>query len=117
MKIHQDEVPLRIDESGAIRVGDTRILFYLVIEAYKRGRIPEDIVQMYDALPLADAHAAVAYYLRHRDEVEQFLGEVDERATELRRKIEATQPPRAEVLARLEARRAAMEKTRAAAGQ
>ena len=106
MNIHNDPVPLRVDESGAIRIGNTRVLFYLVIEAYKRGNSAEAIVDMYQTLPLADAHAAIAYYLRHKDEVETFLGEVAMRAAEIRRKIEANQTPREEVRARLEARRA-----------
>ena len=77
MNIHNDSVPLRVDESGAIRVGNTRVLFYLVIEAYKSGNSAEAIVEMYDTLVLADVHAAVAYYLRHKDEVEVFLSEVE----------------------------------------
>jgi uncharacterized protein (DUF433 family) len=117
MDIHNDRVPLRVDESGAIRIGNTRVLFYLVIEAYKRGESAESIVEMYDTLPLADADAAIAYYLRHKDEVETFLGEVETRAAEIRRKIEANQTPREEIRARLEARRALMEQLRAASGQ
>jgi uncharacterized protein (DUF433 family) len=34
---------------------------------------PEDMVRAYDALLLADIHAVVAYYLRHRDEVRAYL--------------------------------------------
>jgi hypothetical protein len=33
MEIHQDPVPLRMDEAGAIRVGKTRVLFVLVLQA------------------------------------------------------------------------------------
>ena len=117
MEIHADPVLLRVDESGAVRVGNTRVLFYLVVEAYKRGNGPEEIVSMYDTLTLADAHAAVAYYLRHREEVEAFLVEVEGRAQEIRRKIEANQPPQDELRAKLEARWALMEQKRAAPGQ
>ena len=113
MEIHNDPVPLRVDESGAIRVGKTRVLFYLVIETYKRGSTPEAIVEMYDTLVLADVYAVVAYYLRHKEEVERFLREVDESAAEIRRKIEANQPSHEG----LQARMALMEKERAAAGQ
>lgn len=117
MEIHHDAVPLRVDESGAIRIGKTRVLFYLVIEAFQRGCSPEDIVGMYDTLALADAYAVIAYYLRYTDEVEQFLGEVKQRAAEIRRKIEASQPPREEIRARLQARQALMEKERAESGK
>ena len=117
MEIHNDPVPLRLDESGAIRVGNTRVLFYLVIEAYNRGDTPEDIVRMFEALPLADAYAVIAYYLRHKDEVETFLDEGEKQATEIRAKIEARQVPRDALREILEARRASMEKDRAASGQ
>lgn len=117
MLIHPDAIPLRVDESGAIRVGKSRVLFYLVVEAYKRGNRPEDIVEMYDTLDLADVHAVIAYYLRHHDEVEAFLVEIEQRSQEIRRKIEANQPPREEVRAKLEARRLLMEQKRAASGQ
>jgi uncharacterized protein (DUF433 family) len=117
MVLHEDPVPLRVDESGAVRIGNTRVLFYLVVHAHQSGNSPETIVEMYDTLSLADVYAVIAYYLRHRDEVEAFLVEVEKGSAEIRRKIEANQPPREEVRKRLEARRALMEQERAASGQ
>ncbi len=117
MEIHTDPVPLRVDESGAVRVGKTRVLYYLLLHAYKDGHSPEQIVEMYDTLDLADVYAVIAYYLRHKDDVETFLSEVEKRAAEIRREIEANQPPREEVRARLEARWAKLELERAASGQ
>ena len=34
---------------------------------------PEDMVRAYDTLLLADVHAVIAYYLRHRDAVRAYL--------------------------------------------
>ncbi len=34
---------------------------------------PEDMVRHYDSLQLADVHAAIAFSLRHRDDVQAFL--------------------------------------------
>src|SRR6267142_223632 len=94
MDIHQDQVPLRKDEGGAIRIGDTRVLFYLVIGAFQRGNSPEHIAhEMFTTLDLADAYASIAYYLRHKEEVDAYLRELDEEAAELRRQIEAAQGP------------------------
>lgn len=63
---------------------------------------PEDMVRAYDTLVLADVHAAIAYCLRHRDEVQAYLKGRAEEADALRAKIEAERPPvsREELLAR-----------------
>jgi uncharacterized protein (DUF433 family) len=89
MTIHQDSVPLRIDEADAIRVGNTRVLFVLVVFAYKRGATAEQIVEMYTSLDLADVYAVIAYYLRHRDEVEHYLEEWDAAGDRIREQWEA----------------------------
>jgi uncharacterized protein (DUF433 family) len=66
-------------------------LFVLVIRAFQKGATPEEIVRIYETLDLADTYSAVAYYLRHRDEVEQYLEEYDQQAEEIRLKIEEQQ--------------------------
>ena len=38
--------------------------------AFDEGATAEEIVQQYPALSLADAYAAISYYLRHRSDVE-----------------------------------------------
>ncbi len=58
--------PLRVDEGGAVRVGNSRVSLDLVVEQYENGMTPEDLVRAYDTLDLADVHAVIAYYLRHR---------------------------------------------------
>ncbi len=91
LTIHNDPVPLRVDESGAVRVGKTRVLFVLVVRAFQRGETPEGLVEMFDVLDLADVYATIAYYLRHKSEVEAYLEEYDRQAEEIRRKIEERQ--------------------------
>jgi uncharacterized protein (DUF433 family) len=115
LPLHADFPPLRVDEGGAIRVGHSRITLDLVVEQYENGMTPEDVVRAYDTLQLADVHAVIAYYLRHRDEVRAYLKRREEEARALRAKIEAERPRvgREELLAR----RSAMEKDRAPAGQ
>jgi uncharacterized protein (DUF433 family) len=94
LTVQTDPTPLRLNESGAIRVGDTRVLLELVIEAYKDGAAPETIVRWFDSLRLADVYAVLSYYLNHTEEVEAYLRQRDSQAKEVRRKIEATQPSR-----------------------
>jgi uncharacterized protein (DUF433 family) len=86
-----DAAPLRVDEAGAVRVGKTRVLFVLVVRAFQTGASAEEIVRAYETLDLADTYAAIAYYLRHRTEVEQYLMEFDRQAEEIRLKIEEQQ--------------------------
>ena len=97
-----DHPPLRVDEGGAVRVGNSRISLDLIVEQYENGMTPEDMVRAYDTLLLADVHAVIAYYLRHRDEVRAYLKRRAEEAAALRAKIEDEHPrvSREELLAR-----------------
>ena len=94
--------PLRVDEGGAVRIGNTRICLDLIVEQYTNGMTPEDMVRAYDTLTLADVHDAIAYYLRHRKEVEVYLKRRAEEAGILRTRIESERPriPRDELVAR-----------------
>ena len=115
LPLHADRPPLRVDDGGAVRVGNSRITLDLVVEQYENGMAPEDMVRAYDTLVLADVHAVIAYYLRHRDEVRAYLKRRAEEAEAMRAKIEAQRPrvSREELLAR----RSAREKDDAPVGQ
>jgi uncharacterized protein (DUF433 family) len=106
LPLHTEVPPLRVDEGGAVRVGNSRISLDLVVEQYENGMTPEDMVRAYDALVLADVHAVIAYYLRRRDEVRGYLKRRVEEAEAQRAKIEAERPrvSREELLARRSAR-------------
>ena len=106
LPLHAERPPLRVDEGGVIRVGNTRISLDLIVEQYENGMTPEDLVRAYDTLALADVHAVIAYYLRHRDEVRTYLKRRKEEAQALRMKIESERPriTREELLARRSAR-------------
>ena len=117
MEIHNDSVPLRSDDKGILRVGNSRVLYELVIHAYENGAPPEYITRMYDTLNLADVYAVIAYYLNHKDEIQNYLRERNVEARKLRALIEANQPPREQVRAKLEARRPAMEQHHVETGQ
>jgi uncharacterized protein (DUF433 family) len=114
LTIQAEAPPLRADEAGAVRVGNTRVLFVLVVRAFQNGAAPEDIIRMYETLNLADAYAAVAYYLRHREEVEAYLAEYGRQAEEVWEKIRARQGDQSEVRKRLLARKATLEAEKAA---
>lgn len=99
--------PLREDASGSVRVGNSRVLLELVIRAFQNGATPETIVQRYPTLSLADVYAVITYYLRHRDEVVDYLARRESEAAEVRERIEERQGDLSEIRKRLAARRQA----------
>jgi len=102
LPLHADPPPLRLEEGGAVRVGKSRVSLDLVVEQYENGMTPEDLVRAYDTLELADVHAVIAFYLRHRDEVRAYLKQREVEAETLKAKIEVARPrvSRDELLAR-----------------
>ena len=115
ISLQAEPPPLRVDEGGVVRVGTSRVSLDLVVEQYENGMSAEDMVRAYDTLGLADIHAVIAYYLRHREEVRSYLKGRNEEAEALRSQIVAERPrvAREELLTRREAR----EKDHAPAGQ
>ncbi len=105
-----DAPPLRIDETGTIRVGNTRITLDVLLGYLLGGVKPEEIVSedWYPTLTLADVYESLAYYYRHQGELDEYLRRRREDADQRQREIEATQPTFAEVKARLLARRDAI---------
>ena len=101
LEIRTDTPPLGQDDSGAVRIGNTRVLLELVIRAFEDGATPEAIVQRYPTTTLADIYAVIAYYLRHRALVERYLAERERQAEDLRQNIEARQGDLSEVRRRL----------------
>lgn len=90
LPVTSDPVPLvAADDGRVIRVGGTRVTLDTLIGALKRGATPEEIAQDYSAVSLADVYAVIAYYLRHRSEVEAYLERRAREHAELRREIES----------------------------
>jgi uncharacterized protein (DUF433 family) len=87
--IQTDPVPLKMDEDGAIRVGGTRVTLDIILAEYQLGATAEQIAAAYDTVPLADVHAAIAYYLRHKVEVDAYLEQRRREAENLRRESES----------------------------
>ncbi len=109
LTIHESPVPLRKDEHGVVRVGDSRVTLDVVILEYLKGTSPEGIAHAYSMLQLADVYAVIAYYLHNYGEVNGYILARGEAAERLRREIEAKQPGREELKAKLLARKAQME--------
>ncbi len=99
--VQPEAPPLREDADGVLRVGNSRVLLELVIRSFQDGATAETIVQRYSTLALADVYAVIAYYLRHRSEVDEYLNRRDETAEVAREKIESRQGDLKEIRSRI----------------
>ena len=100
-------IPLRIDDHGTVRVGNTRVSLDSVIYDYQNGATAEQIADDFPTLDLADIHAVISYYLRNRNEVEAYLAAQQKESDEIRGRIEAdsnTQIVRERLIARRQRR-------------
>lgn len=68
-----DPLPLDRDASGVIRIGGTRVSLESFVAAYEAGASAEELVEAFPDLSLPDIHATIAYLLRHREEVEEYV--------------------------------------------
>lgn len=100
-----EAAPLREDDTGAVRVGQSRVLLELVIRAFQDGATPEEILQRYPTLTLSDVYTVIAYYLRHPTEVDNYLSVREERAAAVQHHVSRQQPGLNGIRARLLARR------------
>lgn len=99
--LKSEKPPLREDETGAIRVGNSRVLLEIVIRDFQDGASPESIVSQYSTLTLSDTYGAIAYYLKNRDEVEEYLDKREKLAESVKQRIEAIQPDMSQIRSRL----------------
>lgn len=102
--LSSDALPIQEDGDGVLRVGDTRVTLDVLVEAFDEGATPEEIVQQYPTVQLADVYSVVAHLLRHRPEVDAYLARRRAQSGGVRTTNEARVDPRG-VRDRLMARR------------
>ena len=107
--IENDPVPLRIDESEAVRVGRTRVTLETLVGFYQMGHTPEEILQSFPTLELADIYSVIGYYLRHREVLDAYLAQCEIEGELIRQAWEAVYPPPPNLKEQLLARRAAQQ--------
>lgn len=71
----------------------TRVAFDSVIFAFNEGSTPEEIVQQYTTLSLADVYAVISYYLKNHDEVVEYLQRRKTQRGELKEEVESRFDP------------------------
>jgi len=68
-----EAIPLARGEDGVYRIGGTRVTLDLLIQAFHRGATAEEIVQKFDSLALSDVYQVIGYYLKHSEELAEYL--------------------------------------------
>lgn len=88
-QVRVPELPLRIDESGALRVGATRVTLETILAEFQQGSSPEMIVLSYPTLQLEQVYALLAFYLHNRPLFDRYLQEAERRAEQWFEEYEA----------------------------
>lgn len=79
--------PFRWDEAGGIRIGKSRVTLDSLLFAYHNGSTPEEIAVQYSVLPLEEIYSTIAYYLSHRQEIDNYLNERRKKAEKQRSQL------------------------------
>ncbi|MBE7481028.1 MAG: DUF433 domain-containing protein [Polyangiaceae bacterium] len=97
--------PLTEGEEGVLRVAGTRVTLDSLVAAFDRGATPEEIVHRYPSVDLTAVYEVIAYMLRNRAVVDEYLTARGRKASELQANVEKQFPPdgiRQRLLARRE---------------
>ena len=91
--LHDDPAPFYIEENGAARVTGTRFPLEGILLTWNAGEAPESIARSFTPLDLEKVYSVIAYYLRHKAELDEYLEEEEREGAELERKMRAQQRP------------------------
>jgi uncharacterized protein (DUF433 family) len=70
-------------QDGTYRIGSTRVSLDSVVYAYRRGASPESIQRSFPSLTLEQVHGALAFYLSHQADVDDYLVHCEKEFEEL----------------------------------
>jgi uncharacterized protein (DUF433 family) len=87
---------------GGWRISGTRVSLDSIVYGYLEGETPESIAEDFPSLTLAQVYAGLAFYLKHRDEIDGHLALQQSRWEQLRQQSQTAHSP---LLSRLRARR------------
>lgn len=84
-------VPLEKWDDGTIRIGGTRLLIDMVVDAHNQGVCPEEIYESFPSkyYTVADIYSVIAYYLSHKAAIDKHLADKDIAAEKIWKRIEA----------------------------
>lgn len=79
--------------SGSWRIAGTRVSLDSVVQAYWEGQSPEAIAEAFPTLTAEYVYGTIAFYLRHRKEVDRFLSDQAQRWEQLRQSSQTQHGP------------------------
>lgn len=65
--------PLKQWLDGSIRIGASRIPLERLVLEFNKGATPEEFQQDFETLELRDIYGAIAFYLAHKTEVDEYV--------------------------------------------
>lgn len=71
-------------EQGGWRVTGSRVSMDSIIHGYHEGWTPEQFVEQFPTLSLEQVHGAIAFYLRNRQMMDEYIERQNERCEQLR---------------------------------
>ncbi|NJK53645.1 MAG: DUF433 domain-containing protein [Leptolyngbyaceae cyanobacterium SU_3_3] len=86
-KFQATSPPFRWDEAGGIRIAPSRVTLDSILAAYHNGSTPEEIAIQFSVLSLEDIYSTIAYYLNHRQEIDNYLEQRNQKAQQLRQQL------------------------------
>lgn len=88
LAIPLETAPIETDAQNVVLVAKTRVTLDTVVTAFLEGCTPEEIKEQYPSLELADIYLVIGYYLRHQDEVNNYLAERQHQSDLIRQETE-----------------------------
>lgn len=88
-----EPIPIAADADGVVRVGGTRVTLDTVVAAYREGATAETIAEQYPSLQLDQVYTVIGYYIRHQNEVNEYLERRRRVAAQVRQENEVRFPP------------------------
>ena len=93
---------------GGYYIAGTRVSLDSLVYGFLRGESPEGIADSFPTLTLEEIYGGIAFYLAHRDQIDQYLQAGKEDFDRLREESRRTHPA---LYAKLEAARHALHKS------
>jgi uncharacterized protein (DUF433 family) len=94
-------VPLHTGEDGTIYIAQTKVMFELVIYAFRMGDSPEHIQENYPVLSLADIYSVCSYYLQNQEMMDAYLKQQEAAEKRFMQEVDTRHPLSGKLRAKL----------------
>ena len=81
-----------VERDGNLYAGNTRVTVRSIVEYWRHGVSPEQVQNGFPSVPLVAVYATITYYLEHREELDVWFAEEDERFAQHMAEVEAKNP-------------------------